>query len=56
MNLINCLIYKGYGERVSQRLHAPKDINFALELGLKDINLVLGSAAETTASPEQPGG
>ena len=45
-----------YGERVSQRVHAPKDINFALELGLKDVNLVLSSAADTVAKEGSPGG
>jgi len=47
MNLLNttifdCLIYKGYGQRVSQRDHRPG--GFALELGLKDVLLVQGAA------------
>ena len=45
--IFDCLIYKGYGERVSQRLHMPRDTNFALELGLKDVDLVLDTARKS---------
>ena len=56
LNLIFVTCRFRYGERVSQRVHAPKDINFALELGLKDVNLVLSSAADTVAEEGSPGG
>ena len=36
--IFNCLIYKGYGKRISERDHSPG--GFALELGLKDVRLV----------------
>lgn len=43
--IFDCLIYKGYGQRVSERDHFPyPDAHFALELGHKDINLVLDCA------------
>jgi len=42
--IFDCLIYKSYGERVSKRLHDPKPTNFGLELGLKDVTLVLDTA------------
>ena len=36
--IFDCLIYKGYGQRVSERDHLPyPDAHFALELGLKVI-------------------
>ena len=39
--IFDCLIYKGYGQRVSERDHLPyPDAHFALELGLKDVSLV----------------
>mmetsp|Transcript_12492 Transcript_12492/g.24823 ORF Transcript_12492/g.24823 Transcript_12492/m.24823 type:complete len:338 (+) Transcript_12492:66-1079(+) len=40
--IFDCLIYKGYGQRVSERDHQPG--GFALELGLKDVGLVLDTA------------
>jgi 3-hydroxyisobutyrate dehydrogenase-like beta-hydroxyacid dehydrogenase len=43
--LFNCLIYKGYGQRVCFRDHAPyPDAHFALDLGRKDVNLVKETA------------
>lgn len=47
MNMLNstifdCLIYKGYGQRVSERDHKPG--GFALELGSKDVTLVFDTA------------
>ena len=43
--ILNCLIYKGYGQRVSEFDHVPyEDAHFALELGNKDINLVMDTA------------
>ena len=36
--IFNCLIYKGYGQRVSSRDHRPG--GFSLDLGLKDVSLV----------------
>merc|ERR1719461_2345858 len=45
--IFDCLIYKGYGQRVSERDHAPyPDAHFGLELGAKDINLVLQAAKQ----------
>ncbi len=41
--IFDCLIYKGYGERVGQRIHMP-DARFGLELGLKDVALVCDTA------------
>lgn len=39
--IFNCLIYKGYGQRVASRDHAPyPDAHFALELGRKDVALI----------------
>ena len=40
--IFDCLIYKGYGQRVSERDHRPG--GFALSLGLKDVSLVLDTA------------
>jgi 3-hydroxyisobutyrate dehydrogenase-like beta-hydroxyacid dehydrogenase len=37
-SIFDCLIYKGYGQRVSERDHRPG--GFSLELGLKDCTLV----------------
>lgn len=47
MNMLNstifdCLIYKGYGQRVSERDHRPG--GFALDLGSKDMTLVFNTA------------
>lgn len=43
--IFDCLIYKGYGQRVADFDHTPyKDAHFALELGHKDVNLVLDTA------------
>lgn len=52
--IFNCLIYKGYGNRVASRKHF-QDVEhpgFALELGLKDIALVLETASKS--SPQVP--
>lgn len=43
-SIFDCLIYKGYGERVSERDHRPG--GFSLELGLKDCTLVKQAATE----------
>lgn len=45
--IFDCLIYKGYGQRVSQRDHRPG--GFSLELGLKDMTLVSAAAREAGA-------
>lgn len=46
--IFDCLIYKGYGQRVSERDHFPhQDAHFALELGLKDVTLVSDTAARS---------
>lgn len=43
--IFDCLIYKGYGQRVGRRDHAPYHMaHFALELGRKDIELVKKTA------------
>lgn len=42
--IFDCLIYKGYGERVSKRDHRPG--GFSLALGLKDVSLVSQAARE----------
>jgi len=43
--IFDCLIYKGYGQRVSQYDHKPyENAHFSLLLGNKDINLVLETA------------
>jgi len=44
--IFDCLIYKGYGERVSERDHRPG--GFSLELGLKDVSLVSQTAKEAS--------
>lgn len=44
-SIFDCLIYKGYGQRVSQRDHRPG--GFALELGYKDVTLVQQAARRT---------
>lgn len=46
--IFDCLIYRGYGQRVSQRDHRPG--GFALELGYKDVTLVQ-QAARNTKTP-----
>lgn len=46
--IFDCLIYKGYGQRVSQRDHRPG--GFSLELGLKDMTLV-SQAARDAGTP-----
>ena len=52
--IFDCLIYKGYGDRVAARSHVPGDPlvgpGFQLELGLKDISLAL-SAAHKVGAP-----
>jgi len=43
--IFDCLIYRGYGQRVSERDHVPyPDAHFGLALGHKDLNLILESA------------
>jgi 3-hydroxyisobutyrate dehydrogenase-like beta-hydroxyacid dehydrogenase len=42
--IFDCLIYKGYGQRVSQRDHKPG--GFSLELGYKDVTLVNKAARD----------
>ena len=41
--IFDCLIYKGYGDRVAQRKHVPGESALVgpgwLELGLKDVTL-----------------
>merc|ERR1712217_47456 len=45
--IFDCLIYKGYGHRVSTRDHHPyPDAHFALDLGSKDVALVHAAAAD----------
>ena len=45
--IFDCLIYKGYGQRVARRDHAPyPNAHFALELGRKDVELVRSTAAD----------
>ncbi len=43
-SIFDCLIYRGYGQRVSERDHRPG--GFSLELGLKDCTLVNQAARE----------
>lgn len=43
-SIFDCLIYKGYGQRVSERDHRPG--GFSLELGYKDCTLVKEAAKE----------
>lgn len=45
--IFNCLIYNGYGKRVSRRNHKPG--GFSLELGLKDVSLVHDTAQRSQA-------
>lgn len=40
--IFDCLIYRGYGERISRRDHRPG--GFSLELGYKDVALVRETA------------
>eukprot|EP01035_Chromulina_nebulosa_P019027 gene19027-24847_t len=42
--IFNCLIYKGYGQRISDRDHRAG--GFSLELGLKDVTLVSQAARQ----------
>lgn len=43
--VFDCLIYKGYGQRVSERDHVPyPDAHFGLQLGHKDVKLMLDCA------------
>ena len=49
--IFNCLIYKGYGQRVAMRDHAPyPDAHFALDLGRKDVALVRETATRSDVS------
>jgi 3-hydroxyisobutyrate dehydrogenase-like beta-hydroxyacid dehydrogenase len=45
-SIFDCLIYRGYGQRVSQRDHRPG--GFSLELGLKDVSLVNKAARDAS--------
>jgi len=46
--IFDCLIYKGYGQRVSEKDHVPyPDAHFELKLGHKDVNLILECAKNT---------
>ena len=46
--IFDCLIYKGYGQRVSEYDHFPyENAHFSLDLGVKDINLVKSIAKES---------
>ena len=51
--IFDCLIYKGYGDRVARRSHVPGDPlvgpGFQLELGLKDVTLALDAAHKVQA-------
>ena len=52
--IFDCLIYRGYGDRVAQRKHIPGESDlvgpgFQLELGLKDVTLALDVAHKTQA-------
>ena len=40
--IFDCLIYRGYGQRIAQRDHRPG--GFSLELGYKDVRLVRDTA------------
>eukprot|EP01038_Epipyxis_sp_PR26KG_P007328 gene7328-9988_t len=46
-SIFDCLIYKGYGQRVSKRDHRPG--GFSLALGTKDVSLVQQAAREVNA-------
>jgi 3-hydroxyisobutyrate dehydrogenase-like beta-hydroxyacid dehydrogenase len=54
--IFNCLIYKGYGNRVGGRKHYQDGDHpgFALELGLKDIDLVVDTAKRSPTSVPMP--
>jgi 3-hydroxyisobutyrate dehydrogenase-like beta-hydroxyacid dehydrogenase len=45
--IFDCAIYHGYGNRIAQRDH--KAGGFALELGLKDVSLILDTAHKANA-------
>jgi 3-hydroxyisobutyrate dehydrogenase-like beta-hydroxyacid dehydrogenase len=45
-SIFDCLIYRGYGQRVSQRDHRPG--GFSLELGYKDVSLVNKAARDAS--------
>jgi len=51
--IFDCLIYRGYGDRVAQRCHHPGEPlvgpGFQLDLGLKDVTLALDVAAKVQA-------
>lgn len=52
--IFDCLIYKGYGDRIASRSHVPGEPlvgpGFQLELGLKDVTLAL-DVAHTVNAP-----
>ena len=51
--IFDCLIFKGYGNRVAQRSHVPGEPlvgpGFQLDLGLKDVTLALDVAHKVKA-------
>lgn len=51
--IFDCLIYKGYGDRVAARSHVPGEPlvgpGFQLDLGLKDVTLALDVAHKAAA-------
>ena len=51
--IFDCLIYKGYGDRIAQRSHVPGEPlvgpGFQLELGLKDVRLACDVARQVQA-------
>ena len=51
--IFDCLIYRGYGDRVAQRSHVPGEPlvgpGFQLELGLKDVTLACDVARQVQA-------
>ena len=51
--IFDCLIYKGYGDRIARRSHVPGEPlvgpGFQLELGLKDVTLALDVAHKVGA-------
>jgi hypothetical protein len=56
--IFDCLIYKGYGDRVAQRSHEPGEPlvgpGFQLELGLKDVTLALDGACAIRRTRTRP--
>ncbi len=54
--IFNCLIYKGYGNRVAGRRHFQDTDHpgFALELGLKDVELAVDTGRKSSPSVPMP--